>query len=122
MSQKNKEEHVAALLADLNGGVFLGQIDAALRETAIGVATTGKKGKVTITLDLERIAESNQVQCDHKITFVRPTTKGKKTEEDTTTTPLYVSSRGQLSLYPEQHQQPMFNPDGGRRSETDKAD
>lgn len=105
----NQTDHVATLLADLNGGVFLEQIDAALRETALGVSTTGKKGKVVITLDMERIGDSNQVECSHKLAFTRPTAKGKKTEEATTSTPLYVNGKGQLSLFPMQPQGPLFD-------------
>lgn len=106
MNQNN--DHVTAMLADLNGGVFMEQIDAALREAALGVAHTGKKGKVTITLDLERIGDGMQVECQHKLAFVRPTAKGKKMEESVSITPLYVSGKGVLSLFPIQHQDPLF--------------
>lgn len=102
------KDNITTLLGDLNGGVFLEQIETAMREAALGVAHTGKKGKVVITLDLERIGESMQVECAHKLQFVRPTQKGKKIEESVSTTPLYVSGKGMLSLFPIQHQDPLF--------------
>lgn len=109
---------ITALLADLNGGVFLEQIEAALREAALGVAHTGKKGSVTIKLNLTRIGESNQVECKHTLSFDRPTAKGRRTEESTTSTPLYVSGKGECSLFPIQHQEPLFTGQGaGEKSE-----
>lgn len=109
-------DHVTTLLADLNGGVFLEQVDAAIRESALGVAHTGKKGTVTITLALKRIGDSNQVVCTHTLGYNRPTNKGKKTETSTTDTPLYVSGKGELSLFPIQHQEPLFQ---GRRDKVE---
>jgi hypothetical protein len=104
-----KADHVTELLSDLNGGVFLEQLAVALRESALGVAVTGKAGSVTVKLSLKRIGESNQVICSHTLDFVRPTEKGKKSESSTTDTPLYVSQGGVLSLFPIQHQEPLFN-------------
>lgn len=114
------KDNITTLLGDLNGGVFLEQIETALREAALGVAHTGKKGKVVITLDLERIGESMQVECAHKLLFLRPTAKGKKIEESITTTPLYVSGKGMLSLFPIQHQDPLFKDD--RKTQASGAD
>jgi len=117
---KESNDNITTLLADLNGGVFIAQVEAALKETALGVSITGKKGKVTITLDLQRIGESSQVECSHKLAFQRPTDKGKKTEEATTSTPLYVSRAGTLTLFPIQHQEPMFRETGERTSDAEK--
>lgn len=92
---------ITNLLNDLDAGLFAERLSAALRDTALGVVTTGKKGKVTITLDLARIGDSNQVTAVHGIKYARPTTKGKVVEEATTSTPLHVGRGGALSLFPE---------------------
>lgn len=91
----------ALLLDDLDAGVFKQKIGRALSDAAAGVVATGKKGKVTITLDLAQIADSRQVDVSHKIAHVAPTAKGKFSEENTTKTPLYVGKGGKLSLFPE---------------------
>jgi hypothetical protein len=88
------------LMADLNAGVFEQQIARALSDTALGVVTTGKKGKVTITFDLRQIGESSQVECTHSLSYSKPTQRGKSTEEASTKTPLHVGKEGKLSLFP----------------------
>lgn len=98
----------AELLGDLNAGVFLQQIESALSDTSLGVVTTGRKGKVVITLDLKRIGESNQVAVTHKLNYVKPTHRGRATEEYATETPMHVGPRGALSLFPGQ-QLSMFD-------------
>lgn len=88
------------LLGDLNAGVFAQQIEHAFAETALGVVSTGRKGKVVLTFDLGRIGDSSQVALKHKLQFVCPTNRGKRSEESTTETPLHVGPRGRLSLFP----------------------
>ena len=88
------------LLGDLNAGVFAQAAEHAFAETALGVVTTGRKGKVTLTFDIARIGDSAQVTVKHRIAFVRPTTRGKRTEESTTETPLHVGKGGRLSIFP----------------------
>ena len=83
-------------------------VAAGLCDTALGVVTTGKKGKVIITLDLERSGDSSQVLCKHAIKYARPTAKGKVMEEANTSTPLHVGVGGVLSLFPMAQTQDMF--------------
>ena len=97
----NKPTDVTTLFNDLDAGIFVERLSAAMRDTALGVVTTGKKGKVTITLDLERIGDSSQVTCKHQVKYAKPTTKGRVLEEATTSTPLHVGRGGVLSLFPE---------------------
>ncbi|WP_458068679.1 hypothetical protein [Rhodanobacter sp. BL-MT-08] len=92
---------VATLINDLDAGIFAQRLSAALCDTALGVVTTGKKGKVNITIDLARIGDSSQVTAVHQIKYARPTTKGRVIEEATTSTPLHVGIGGALSLFPE---------------------
>ncbi|RAH37439.1 hypothetical protein [Halomonas sp. SL1] len=92
---------INALFDDLDAGIFRNKFAQALGEAAAGVIQTGKQGKVTITLDLKQIADSSQVDCSHKLSYTVPTAKGKKSEENTTKTPLYVGRGGKLTLFPE---------------------
>lgn len=109
----SKHTDITQLFADLDAGIFVDRLSAALGDTALGVVNTGKKGKVVITLDLERIGDSSQVKCSHQIKYSRPTAKGKASEEATTSTPLHVGVNGVLSLFPESQTQ-MFDERGAK--------
>ncbi|MBB3192082.1 hypothetical protein [Halomonas cerina] len=103
---------VNALLDDLDAGVFREKLGRALSDAAAGVVQTGKAGKVTVTLDLKQIADSSQVDCSHKLSYTVPTAKGKRSEENTTKTPLYVGRGGKLTLFPENQGKFEFEPQG----------
>lgn len=111
----NKTIDIPELLGDLDAGVFVQRLEAALREVAMGVTTTGKKGDVVVKFGFERIGDSSQVTCTHAIKFKKPTSKGNATEEATTKTPLHVGTGGVLSLYPET-QPDMFQRDATARA------
>ena len=95
---------LAELLEELNAGIFASKCARALAEVALGVVTygdKGKTGKVTISFDLKRIGESNQVMLTHQVSYSNPTMRGKATEVDSTLTPMHVGRGGQLSLMPD---------------------
>ncbi|EIV1303554.1 hypothetical protein L7D40_004835, partial [Escherichia coli] len=48
---------------------------------------TKTKGKVSLNLEIEPFDE-NRVKIKHKLSYVRPTNRGKISEEDTTETPM----------------------------------
>lgn len=110
MSQPDRSTHVADLMGDLDAGVFEQKLARSLSDVALGVVTTGKKGKVVVTFDLEQIANSNQVNLHHSLKYVKPTGNGKLTEENTTATPMHVGVGGKLTLFPE-NQQNLFDPE-----------
>jgi hypothetical protein len=116
-SQRHPET-LAALFADLDGGVFEAKAMAAMQAAALGSVITGKKAKVTLTFEFKRIGESAQVEMRHSQAFTRPTKNGETTEKDTTSTPLHVGAGGKITLLPDT-QMPMFNEDGSRRSNQD---
>lgn len=111
-----KQQSFSTLVDDLDAGVFAQKVTAALAEAALGVAHTGKKGKVVLTFDLARIGDANQVQLTHGLRYIKPTNKGKVTEEDTTSTPLHVGPRGHLTLFPESQPQ-LFAAGASARAE-----
>lgn len=85
-------------LQSLNAGVFAQQVGRALSDVAAGVVDHGKQGHVTITLKFKQVGQSNQVNVSHTLDFVQPTKRGKKREDTTLDTPLYVTEDG-LTLF-----------------------
>jgi len=96
-------------LQDLDAGIFLGKLDKAMREVALGVVTNGRMGKVTVEFKFEQIGQSQQVNLKHKIKYDKPTARGKFIEEDETETPLHVNRGGNLSLMPDTQGKLKFN-------------
>ena len=96
---------VLELIGELNAGVFLQQISAALTDVALGTVVhgdKGKKGEVTVKFTLQRIGESSQVAMKHALSYSKPTPRGKATEQAATETPLYVHRGGKLAVMPEE--------------------
>jgi len=98
---------------DLDGGVFMEKVSQALSSVAEGVVHNGRKGKVVLTLDMKRIGEGRQVMVGHSVDYERPTTRGKQTEKDTTSTAMYVGQGGKLSIMPDTQQRLFSGGDGG---------
>lgn len=88
-------------LPDLGAGVFVQKVSKALADVALGVVEHGRKGRVTLTLELERIGESHQVNVKHTVAFRQPTLRGTRQEDDATETPMFVGRGGRLSFVPE---------------------
>lgn len=106
-----QETNVNQLLDDLDAGIFSQKLGKALSMVAAGVTDHGKEGKVTVTFTFKQIGDSSQVACAHKLNFIQPTSKGKVSEEQTTETPLFVNSGGELTLFPKKQDQ-MFDKHG----------
>lgn len=95
---------VPNFLGELDAGVFMNKIAAALNTTALGVLNNGNKGKVTLTFDLDRMSNSTEekrVMIKHKLQYSCPTPRGKTSEEDTTETPMFVNRGGKLTILQE---------------------
>jgi len=96
--------NVDDFISELDGGMFAQKLGQALSDVAAGTIDHGKgrkKGKITIELDVQQIGESHQVQIGHTLKVSRPTLRGKATEEDTTTTPMYVGKGGKMTIAPD---------------------
>lgn len=109
--------NITDFISELDGGVFENKLSRAISDVAIGVVNEGKPGKVVITLDMKPIGNGHQVAIDHKLSFVRPTRKGKLSEEDATQTPMHVGPQGRLSMFPENQNQ-LFDKQGHVKEET----
>jgi len=99
-------------LGEFDAGLFIDKAHEALKQVAMGVIATGKKGQVTIVLDLEQIGDSSSVQTKHTLKYARPTKNGKTTEENATSTPMYVDNLGYMTISP-QTQDDIFKATGG---------
>jgi len=108
---------VEEFFADLDGGVFEQKLSAILSDVAGAVIDHGKVGQVTIQLNLKQIGSSYQIAIDHTLKYKRPTSKGSISEDNQTTTPMHVGTKGALSFFPE-NQGEMFNKTGGQQSPT----
>lgn len=106
MNQNAQITNLETLFDELDAGVFGQRIATALSDVALATVSQERKtkGKVVVTFDLTQIGDSRQVEVSHTLSYVRPTAKGKISEENTTSTPLYVGSRGALTLIPDTQQ------------------
>lgn len=95
---------IETLMAELEGGTLGPRIATALAEVCLGVAACNdrkKKGKVTLEFLITPIgADQSQVQLDHTVKFTTPTQRGKKQEELATSSVMYVSNRGAITVLP----------------------
>jgi len=98
MSENN---NAIQLFEDLDAGVFVQRLDAALNAVALGVTTEGRDGEVIIKMKLKQIGSSSQINVVHQIKYTQPTAKGRVVEEATTSTPVHVGKGGRMSLFPE---------------------
>ena len=92
---------VHEFLGELDAGIFENKLATALSEVALGVLAHDKQGTVKVEFTLKKADSDNpSVQIQHKLSYVKPTKRGKSAEEDTTATP--------LSVTPDKEQMPMF--------------
>jgi len=96
---------VDKFIEDLDGGVFEEKLSQILSDVAGAVIDQGKNGKVDISLTLRQIGNSHQVQVDHTLKYKRPTSRGSMSEDNTTSTPMHVGTRGALTFFAENQAQ-----------------
>ena len=58
-----------------------------------------KKAKSKLAIDIARIGESNQVNISHTLAYVEPTAKGKRSEDTTSETPMYLNNDGSVTIF-----------------------
>lgn len=112
MSKTNVDDFVG----ELGAGVFKEKLAHVISDAALATVMHGignKKGKVTIELTFQQIGENEQVVVSHKLSSSIPTKRGKKSEEDTTDTPMFVGKGGVLTIGPpEEDDKGQFGLDG----------
>ena len=100
MTNETSKTDFSEVLSDLNGGVFIEQINRAVSDIAANVCTHGKPGELTIKLKLQQIGDSNQVTVTHGLKSVQPKARGRIIEETEADTPMHVEHGGKLTLFP----------------------
>lgn len=101
--------NVHDFLGELDAGIFETKLATALSDVALGVLNHDKQGTVKLEFTLKKMDSDNpQVQIQHKLSYVKPTKRGKSSEEDTTATPMYVHKGGVLSVTPNKDQMPLL--------------
>lgn len=104
----NKTTDATQFISDLSGGNLANQLGAAISAVAQGAVANNKKGKVTLTLDVSKIGDSNQVEISHTLAFVEPTSKGKRSEDTNSKTPMHLNASGDVTLFAN-HTSQLFN-------------
>jgi len=97
----NRDTDVQAFIAELDGGVFIEKLARALSEVAGGAMDNQAVGRVKLDFSIKRLGSSHQVNVSHKLEYTVPQMRGKVTEDDTTNTPMYVSTGGKMTFFPE---------------------
>lgn len=95
---------VNEVIQALGAGVVMAQLETLLSSCASGVMHNGdgkKKGKITLELQLCKIGDSiSQMAIASKVSHVTPTGNGKKSEESTSETVMYVGKGGRITENP----------------------
>ncbi|MGE1856111.1 hypothetical protein ACMFGU_18370 [Morganella morganii] len=110
MSENNRMTSVPDFLSELDAGVFENKLSAALNEVAFGTNKNGGTGEVHVIFKFTQ-SDEDRVKISHKLKMVTPTKRGKKSEEDTTETPMWVGKGGKLTILQEDQGQ-LFGVDG----------
>lgn len=105
-----KQTDTSEFIGSLNAGVFAQQVGRALSDVAAGVVEFSKQGEVTLKFKLKQIGQSNQVAITHTLDYVAPTKRGKRREDTTLDTPMYVTANG-LELFQTDPTAQLFKPE-----------
>lgn len=98
---ENNDTDLVDFLSELNAGVFKDKTQHILSQVALAVTNHGGSGKVTLEFDFKQINNSDRVNVTHKLKYSAPRRTGKFSEEDTTSTPMYVGKGGKITLFSE---------------------
>ncbi|MCB0257028.1 MAG: hypothetical protein KDI55_25190 [Anaerolineae bacterium] len=95
--------NVQDFMGELGAGVFENKLAHTLSEVAAGTVTHGDratKGKVVIEITMTPVGDHDQLVLSHKLSMTVPTRRGKRSEEDTTETPMFVGKGGMMTATP----------------------
>lgn len=99
---------VGTFFEELEGGVVERYLGTVLSEIAAKAVDTNKTGKIKMELEIKPIGNGNHVvTVKHKIIAVKPSQRGKTTEEFAGATSMHVGTGGSMSFFPE-NQADMF--------------
>lgn len=101
---------VEQFISDLDGGQLEEKFSKVISMVAGSVMDHGTAGEITIKLKFKKLSEQ-QVMVEHDLHFMRPTLRGKQSENETNKTPMFVGEKGKVTFLPE-HQKTMFDKKG----------
>ncbi|HHN8388120.1 hypothetical protein ABMZ76_00085 [Morganella morganii] len=110
MSENDHKTNIPDFFSELDAGIFGNKLSAALNDVAIGTNKNGGTGEVHVIFKFTQ-SDEDRVKISHKLKMVTPTKRGKKSEEDTTETPMWVGKGGKLTILQEDQGQ-LFGIDG----------
>tara|TARA_R110002153_G_C13332570_1_gene498429 strand:+ start:1243 stop:1608 length:366 start_codon:yes stop_codon:yes gene_type:complete len=97
------DTNVNEFTSELGAGVFQAQLAHLLSEVALGTVNHGsrqKRGKITIELSFQQLAENQQLIVTHKLSNSTPTNRGKRSEETSSETAFFMGKGGVLTISP----------------------
>lgn len=75
------QTNIPDFIGELDAGIFESKLGVALSEVALGVLTNDKAGEVTVKFSLKRMDSDNpQVQIQHKLSQLNEANLQKKTQ------------------------------------------
>jgi hypothetical protein len=95
--------NVNEFIAELGAGVFEEQFAHLISEVSLGTVNHGsrqKRGKITIELSFQQLAENQQLIVTHKLSNSTPTNRGKRSEETASETAYFMGKGGVLTISP----------------------
>jgi hypothetical protein len=101
---------VDQFIGDLDGGQLEEKFSKVISLVAGAVMDHGTAGEITIKFKIKKLSEQ-QVMVEHDLYFMRPTQRGKQSENETNKTPMFVGEKAKVTFLPE-HQNTMFDKKG----------
>jgi hypothetical protein len=101
---------VDQFIGDLDGGQLEEKFSKVISLVAGAVMDHGTAGEITIKFKIKKLSEQ-QVMVEHDLHYVRPTMRGKQSENETNKTPMFVGEKAKVTFLPE-HQNTMFDKKG----------
>ncbi len=100
INKPSTQTNVNEFIGELNAGILVEQIGINLSAAALATIINGqgKKGKVSLEFTISQIGENDQVVISTKLSSSMPTKRGKKSEENTTDTPMFVGKGGRMTI------------------------
>lgn len=103
-TRKPTQPNFLTTLEELQGGTLPAILTRVLADTAMAVAENAsgqQKGKVTLEFSIGRGKGQYQLELKHRIAYAHPTVGGKKSEDISDSSAVYINTLGHLSVVPD---------------------
>jgi hypothetical protein len=89
-------------LGEMDAGIFLDKVGRGLSDAGKAAIAHGKQAKVVLELTFKQLSNTQQCDVSHKIKTEIPHATGKTIDEDTKSTPMYIHTDGNISVFSEE--------------------